>query len=513
MDFYEPIDPEDLASDPFDEDDHQSNQDYESPRPASDYSVWPSESLSPAPQSSQHDDDHEPPRHRHAYYYDDDQEIETDDDEFEYVFEEEDLNDASNDEHDSESGSDPVSDNQSDLFSENDLDNNSDNMSLHSHPAPSNGSQRDVSEAPSDGLFVDQHPPRLPPIDDFFPEFRQRALAAVADLHAITRSIQENRRRSRHHPYNLSADFPRDRRRMADRRANRSSRGPRDELIAVEVQQARRNGTPGHAHPEVIDLTGEPDSPEEVRAVPPPRARSLRPPRNANRNAPRQDADVIDLTLDDSPAPPPRPQRLPPIVPPPLPNPLNMPRAEFIDLENDDELGARLYGMISHFARPGMDLINRIGNAFGQQPQDVEVQIIRADGSFAIPNPLRQNLPNLNYRGNGRRSSSSGSGVGGPKPAYVPPPPAREGFTRATGGEEEDGNEFVCASCEQELQYDPDEAPPPAKKARSRKDQEEHHFWAVKDCGHVSFLLFLLHLVDQADSLLLGLLQRVFRQP
>ncbi|KAK1831441.1 hypothetical protein QBC39DRAFT_258700 [Podospora conica] len=95
-----------------------------------------------------------------------------------------------------------------------------------------------------------------------------------------------------------------------------------------------------------------------------------------------------------------------------------------------------------------------------------------------VANPLGNNMPNFNYRGNGYNNQ------GDPKPPFVPPPQARPGFGRNTA----EDLAFVCPSCEEELKYDPDaEAAKarPAKKARNRKDREEHHFWAVKECGHV----------------------------
>jgi uncharacterized protein YbaR (Trm112 family) len=120
------------------------------------------------------------------------------------------------------------------------------------------------------------------------------------------------------------------------------------------------------------------------------------------------------------------------------------------------------------------DLIQRLG--FGR-PHDVEVQVI-GGGRLNMDNPLGGNIPNLDYRVNGN--------AGAPKPDHVPPPPAREGFTRDTGN---DDDVVVCPSCAQELKYDPDasndDAMRPMKKPRTRKDHEEHHFWALKDCGHV----------------------------
>ena len=83
------------------------------------------------------------------------------------------------------------------------------------------------------------------------------------------------------------------------------------------------------------------------------------------------------------------------------------------------------------------------------------------------------------------------------KSEHVPPPKAREGFTRSP--REEDI--VVCPACEEELIVGPEEpiaavpatptATPTGKssakvKAKSKKDREEHPFWVVRECGHVS---------------------------
>ncbi|KAJ2987286.1 hypothetical protein NUW58_g4593 [Xylaria curta] len=77
------------------------------------------------------------------------------------------------------------------------------------------------------------------------------------------------------------------------------------------------------------------------------------------------------------------------------------------------------------------------------------------------------------------------TGGGPPKPTHEPPPPARPGFTRDTG----EDVVAICPSCDQELAYDPegdDDTPAtPVRKPRSKKAMAEHHFWAVKACGHV----------------------------
>ncbi|KAL1892828.1 hypothetical protein Cpir12675_004362 [Ceratocystis pirilliformis] len=75
-------------------------------------------------------------------------------------------------------------------------------------------------------------------------------------------------------------------------------------------------------------------------------------------------------------------------------------------------------------------------------------------------------------------------------PSPPPPPPlpleleeTREGFTRSTG----EDIEMVCPSCDNALEFDPlgDRGENTSKK-RTKRDQAEHYFWAVKACGHVS---------------------------
>lgn len=77
------------------------------------------------------------------------------------------------------------------------------------------------------------------------------------------------------------------------------------------------------------------------------------------------------------------------------------------------------------------------------------------------------------------------------RPDHVPPPPARDGYTRST----KETDVIVCPSCEEELIHDKAaELEPAVKKggkAPSRKEMEEHPFWALKDCGHVNKLALL----------------------
>ncbi|KAL2166166.1 hypothetical protein VTG60DRAFT_3172 [Thermothelomyces hinnuleus] len=379
-------------------------------------------------------------------------------------------------------------------------------------------------DAEGDSLFVDRGPNILPPLEELISNVRRnhaRALGLASELHSHLFGGQErtsrgllggatagpsresHRQNHRQSSHRTPQGPSRERARMNDNR----HRGLRDELIEVEVQPARaslrRSRSPPRRQPEVIDLTGEPDSPELPRAVVPPRgARASNAPaagRNPRRHASlnqrtpslsRTDSsilgnqtNVIDLTLDDSPAPPPLPQQLPRRN-----NPDNSPhhrhhhhnhqhrhrhsaRAQASDLDNPGGFGARFAGIFRN-----LDIIHRFG--FGRQPE-VEVQFIGGRG-LNMDNPLGANIPNLDYRVSGSHSGST------PKPDHVPPPPAREGFTRDTGNPDD---VIICPSCEQELKYDPDAGNEsgvrPAKKPRTRKDQEEHHFWALKDCGHV----------------------------
>lgn len=71
------------------------------------------------------------------------------------------------------------------------------------------------------------------------------------------------------------------------------------------------------------------------------------------------------------------------------------------------------------------------------------------------------------------------------KPDHVPPEPAKSGFTRSP----KEDDTIICPSCEQELVHNNDLDEPVLKKsgkAPTKKEREEHPFWVVKDCGHVS---------------------------
>ncbi|KAL6895388.1 hypothetical protein HDV57DRAFT_511993 [Trichoderma longibrachiatum] len=71
-----------------------------------------------------------------------------------------------------------------------------------------------------------------------------------------------------------------------------------------------------------------------------------------------------------------------------------------------------------------------------------------------------------------------------PKPPMEPIPSATAGFTRDTRADGQ-GEELVtiCPACNEELAYDPTESATPSKKRK--RAVGEHHFWALKSCGHV----------------------------
>ncbi|KAK9771783.1 hypothetical protein SCAR479_11571 [Seiridium cardinale] len=138
-------------------------------------------------------------------------------------------------------------------------------------------------------------------------------------------------------------------------------------------------------------------------------------------------------------------------------------------------------------------LFNMVGNVFGhimgmsnRGRDDGEVVMIGSSPAAILPIPNMPNLPNLpihlDYVAHPFHHPRPPPGPH--KPPHQAPPKPREGYTRDTNEDEV----IICPSCDEELAYDPDEGDengPPLKKARTKKDKAEHHFWAVKECGHV----------------------------
>ncbi|KAK4195358.1 hypothetical protein QBC40DRAFT_289220 [Triangularia verruculosa] len=332
-----------------------------------------------------------------------------------------------------------------------------------------------------DSLFVDQRPSspnRLPPIAQLLPELGGPHFGSRRVDHRLAQYQQANRESS----FGLES-------------LDSDDLAAWDELIEVEMEArpprrpraaaaAGRSMTPA-ANPVVIDLTGDDEENEQPRANPHPNPRrqtlSHRTP-----SLTRSDgsllgnhgaADIIDLTMDDPAPPPPRrhnSSRAQARFNVPRP-----PQDQVLVVEDDEDeednipAGPRMIGQMLH------QLQDRLRPAvFGVWG----LHDLAMLGRRSANNPLGAHGPNLNYglhRGGQERPAP-------PKPAHVPPKPAREGFTRATGEAVEDV--AVCPGCEEELKYDPDESRadmPPQKRARTKKDNEEHHFWAVKECGHV----------------------------
>ncbi|KAL6859538.1 hypothetical protein J3F83DRAFT_749300 [Trichoderma novae-zelandiae] len=71
-----------------------------------------------------------------------------------------------------------------------------------------------------------------------------------------------------------------------------------------------------------------------------------------------------------------------------------------------------------------------------------------------------------------------------PKPPMEPIPSPAAGFTRDTRADgQSEELVTICPACNEELAYDPTESSSPAKKRK--RPVGEHHFWALKTCGHV----------------------------
>ncbi|KAK4167785.1 hypothetical protein QBC43DRAFT_203315 [Cladorrhinum sp. PSN259] len=331
---------------------------------------------------------------------------------------------------------------------------------------------------------------------------------------AAQRGRDNDRESRRHHPYRNSQQ-----QHQQDHRGNMEGnhRAPRglqsafdDELVEMTVAPARaasHRRTPVPNRDVIIDLTGEPSSPERdpPAAAPNSLLPSRRPP-TTNRNPRRQTSFLrrtpslarsdgsllgngsrtvpIDLTMDDDePAPAPAPRFPPQPREPPRTEPNVNP--DLGRLFRNNFLGINIQSHLSHMPR----LAQALGNLVNRPMADVDIDLI--GGGVPVANPLAHNVPDLRYAFGIQIPPPRARDP--PQPKHVPPPPAPEGFTRNTGGDQV----IVCAGCDEELQYCPEDEDaanaanaakhksPAAKRAKSRKDMEEHFFWALKDCGHV----------------------------
>ncbi|TQN72955.1 Pre-mRNA-processing factor 19, partial [Colletotrichum shisoi] len=261
---------------------------------------------------------------------------------------------------------------------------------------------------------------------------------------------------------------------------------PADVLVDLELyfQQGHRRpaggpqNNPNSAPADVIDLTNEPDSPVQTHTPRP--AVNPRRQNSQGRNPPsfpRSDssilagnAPVIDLT-DDSPE---VPRRRAPILPPPVARPRERSRqpAAFGMYNSSNALSGLAAGIRRHLypfrLLPG--------------PED-DVQLLgifhnRINQGADLNNPLGNIQLQYEHGAFDQRAERAES----PKPVHQAPPPAKSGFTRDTGSD----LIVICPACNEELAYDPDipvnESHPTRKGKRQRS---EHHFWALKGCGHV----------------------------
>ncbi|KAF5623828.1 cell cycle control [Fusarium sp. NRRL 52700] len=228
------------------------------------------------------------------------------------------------------------------------------------------------------------------------------------------------------------------------------------------IQQQPQEATP------VIDLTEEPDSPVQSRATLLDILQPARPPARNPRRTNSQRISPPQLARTDG---------------------TFVGRAEnVIDLTADSPEEDR-----SHFR----------GRHEGPRPDElIELEIISqrpalASLPFAAFGPFRRlagifgaadiafNPPNLDISRNAFARQPT------PKPQMSPPPPTREGFTRntCTDPEKESESVVICPACNEELAYDPSgtvtQSSVGQQKGKRKRAPGEHHFWAIKKCGHV----------------------------
>ncbi|KAM0430942.1 hypothetical protein ACHAPT_005576 [Fusarium lateritium] len=248
----------------------------------------------------------------------------------------------------------------------------------------------------------------------------------------------------------------------------------------VHNHQSRRSerrpqpqGQPQQPAP-VIDLTEEPDSPVQTRGSIP-QTRSGRNPRrtNSQRISPPQlsrsdgtffgrTASIIDLTVDS-----PEDERPSSNLPggrsmrPRPPRPDDLIELELISSMPREQSGRRPPASFAiGLTRTIAGLLSRDIMGFPQPQLDV------SRNAFAPREPS-------------------------PKPAMEPISPAREGFTRdtCTDPEKESESVVICPACSEELAYDPSgtmtQSSVGGGKGKRKRAPGEHHFWALKKCGHV----------------------------
>jgi len=244
---------------------------------------------------------------------------------------------------------------------------------------------------------------------------------------------------------------------------------PEDDVFPVQVGRARvrtaslrpphLNRSDAVALEQVIDLTednGEPELEPEIQVT---GAREL--PRPADQPRPRYQPHPAIIPRNDSPG------LYVPADPPQNHNHHvhharagRFPGAFLVDFFR----GARNH---NHNHNPPNMLIDN--NNFPQLLQDLDAGQIN----------VQQAMPGLlNYQHAAFEPR---------KPDHVPPTAPQTGFTRSPV----EGDIVICPSCEEELIHkkdgEDDLVMKKTGKAPTKKEREEHPFWVVKECGHVSF--------------------------
>ena len=224
-----------------------------------------------------------------------------------------------------------------------------------------------------------------------------------------------------------------------------------------------------------IDLTDDNDEPQDE----PPRSREL--PRGS-RNSGVNGSNFIDLTEDND-------VEITRVAPRPLPSisdmALNIPRNQIPRMDRRPpfmpQAPARSINRVfpAHSPIPRGFHVTALGQGeiiFHPSPNFLDHIQMLEDATAIIGQMDRQiDL----QRENGAAAAHA-------RPDHIPPPDAKTGFTRSPT----EKDIVICPSCEEELIQDkePDEvAMKKSGKAPTRKEREEHPFWVVKSCGHVSF--------------------------
>ncbi|KAK0377495.1 hypothetical protein CLIM01_05157 [Colletotrichum limetticola] len=345
-------------------------------------------------------------------------------------------------------------------------------------PESDSQSQAQPSESDSESLMsleIDPHDPLFNDSDPFSPDLADELeLALLAEMDQLPQ-LREQR---------MPPPGGRDESMRGQRGGGAAlHNGSGDVLVDLELyfeqdrnERGPQNNQNGPA--DVIDLTNEPDSPIQRHAPRPPT--NPRRQHSQGRNPPsfsRSDSSilagnappVIDLT-DDSPEVPRRRTHVPPPPQPPRQRDRSRQPVGFMLNPNGSAFSGLAAGLRRHLYPfrlfPG--------------PED-EVQLLgmlhnRINQGGDLNNPLGNIQLQYEHGAFDQRAES-------PKPVHQAPPPPRPGYTRDTASD----LVVICPACNEELAYDPDVPVNGKQSARkgNKRQRSEHHFWALKGCGHV----------------------------